>query len=323
MKLFQRLRTKERSNSPADADRSRRTSLPLLSIADEQTEQESKQDSPNTRKPSGSFSITAKSTSRDLDRKRSFPFLRPSFSKHATIVTTDVPAEVLRTDPPSPVRPRHAIALERPSDVREAEPLSEAASTPPPPVPVPAPRTTRWRDKVASRPTSKRPATADANAAGGGPPLPFGSTKIQRHLTATTQKAAEEMQELDRQLSKDIIRIAGHLGPPPAGFEEDAFDERIDLIKALVSCHASNGTASQENIPQRRASTNARATAAEILERIEVRVEKILRSKLAEGQTDRRVSVHACSVYAVYLTRKQRIDGSTILLASSPYPTDD
>lgn len=255
--------------------------------------------------------------------------MQPTLRRHGTVA--DISALLLdhQERPPLPpphsdVRrdevssPRNAINLERPEPRRNAltlersqtdlrEKFEPRRATPPPTAATAAafvPRqrstgrfTTRSRPSTADGPSPRSPTAASAAAT---PTTTSAFAAITpsklRLATSSTTKLGQPQTPAEKCRSeseeRDTASVITHILPPPFGFSEDAFEERVDLIKGLVSCYTipdSNPNASSLTSTKNRRLSPSAAT-RQIVERVEMRTERMLIELLAIDRLDKAVS---------------------------------
>lgn len=96
---------------------------------------------------------------------------------------------------------------------------------------------------------------------------------------------------------KDVAAVARHLMPDPWGFEDDAFEERVDLVKGLISCYSEQGQSarsanvgrSSKEQKQQREVLEAR----EVHDMVELRAVQVATQLLRESRIDYEVSEHS------------------------------
>ncbi|CAO1620224.1 unnamed protein product [Parajaminaea phylloscopi] len=116
------------------------------------------------------------------------------------------------------------------------------------------------RSSSKPRGAPRRPATADAS---GGPLFSRVREAVPSNLTAQhpslvpfrarsghrAQKSAVPSQEFESKLQADLQKVVTLLLPPPTGFQEDAFEERVDLLTGIVKSYTRTAAKAMDNRP--------------------------------------------------------------------------
>lgn len=191
---------------------------------------------------------------------------------------------------------RTGLSLERSQpNLREEAPSSNRETT----------TTTHFlaRHRTANRTRkSGRPATADG--AIGQQRQPFkrpasfatsSPSSSKQQVTVLSSKFVQPRSPAEKCRSeseeRDTASVVTHILPRPFGFAEDAFEERVDLVKGLVACYAEAETPITTSSPSKNRRLHSPGSGARhIVERLERRTERMLVELLAVDRVDRQVS---------------------------------
>lgn len=93
---------------------------------------------------------------------------------------------------------------------------------------------------------------------------------------------------------KDVAAVARHLMPDPWGFEDDAFEERVDLVKGLISCYSEQAQSARGAVAGRRPKEQKQQRevleARELHDMVETRAVQVATQLLQESRIDYEVS---------------------------------